>query len=55
MEGMKRDQAYLGLIDALDWVLEKSVDDSNSFEDSTQFLQHLLVNNNLYTEQYVRI
>lgn len=51
LSNMKKDQAYLGLIENLDWVLEKSLDKSNTFNDACGFLQ-FIVANNLYTEGY---
>ena len=48
---MKKDQAYLGLIENLDWVLEKSSDKSNTFNDACGFVRYIVANN-LYTEGY---
>merc|ERR1712029_711257 len=46
---MAKDQAYLGLSDAIEWVQTKASDDSNTFNDTPKFLEYL-VSNNLYTE-----
>ena len=51
LNNMKKDQAYLGLIENLDWVLEKSLDKSNTFNDACGFVR-FIVANNLYTEGY---
>lgn len=51
LANMKKDQAYLGLIENLDWVLEKSRDSCNNFNDACSFIQ-FIVGNNLYTEGY---
>ena len=51
LTNMKKDQAYLGLIENLDWVLEKSKDSCNNFNDACNFVQ-FIVGNNLYTEGY---
>ena len=51
LTSMKKDQAYLGLIENLDWVLEKSLDQSNTFNDACGFVR-FIVANNLYTEGY---
>ena len=48
---MKKDQAYLGIVESLDWVVEKSTDHSNTFYDAGNFVQ-FIVANNLYTEEY---
>ena len=49
---MSKDQAYLGLSDAIDWVKTKASDDTNTFNDTSKFLEYL-ASNNLYTERYV--
>ena len=51
LASMKKDQAYLGLADILDWVLEKSSDETNTFNDACNFVQRIVANN-LYTEGY---
>ena len=51
LTSMKKDQAYLGLIENVDWVLEKSLDQSNTFNDACGFLR-FIVASNLYTEGY---
>ena len=51
LANMKQQQCYLGLAEILDWVLEKSADESNTFNDACDFV-HFVVANNLYTEGY---
>ena len=51
LSNMRKDQAYLGLTENLDWVLEKSADKCNDFNDACGFVQ-FIVGNNLYTEGY---
>ena len=51
LTNMKKDQAYLGIVESLDWVVEKSTDHSNTFYDAGNFVQ-FIVANNLYTEEY---
>ena len=51
LASMKKDQAYLGLLEILDWVLERTSEESNTFNDACNFI-HYIVANNLYTEGY---
>ena len=52
LEGLRQTQAYLGLVDMLDWVLTMTHDCGNTFEATQQFIEYLVVDN-MYTENYL--
>ena len=49
---MRQAQAYLGLIDNLDWVISMTSDPANNFDAATKFVEFLVVDN-LYTENFL--
>ena len=52
LEGLRQTQAYLGLVDMLDWVVTMTNDRRNTFEAAQQFIEYLVVDN-IYTENYL--
>lgn len=52
LQGLTQNQAYLGLVDMIDWVLKKTSDARNTFDDVEGFLAYLVADN-LYTEKYL--
>ncbi len=52
LEGLRQTQAYLGLVDMLEWVLKMTNDRRNTFEAAQQFIEYLVVDN-IYTENYL--
>jgi len=52
LEGLRQTQAYLGLIDNLDWVLSMTSERSNNFDAATKFVEFLVVDN-LYTDNFL--
>ena len=52
LESLRQAQAYLGLIDNLDWVFSMTSDPANNFDAATKFVEFLVVDN-LYTENFL--
>ena len=52
LESLRQAQAYLGLIDNLDWVISMTSDPANNFDAATKFVEFLVVDN-LYTENFL--
>ena len=52
LQGLRQTQAYLGLLDMLDWVLTMTHDRRNTFEATQQFIEYLVVDN-IYTENFL--
>ncbi len=52
LESLRQTQAYLGLVDMLDWVLKMTADRRNAFEATQQFIEYLVVDN-MYTENFL--
>ena len=52
LEGLRQTQAYLGLVDMLEWVLKMTADPRNAFEATQQFIEYLVVDN-MYTENFL--
>ena len=45
LESLRQAQAYLGLIDNLDWVISMTSDPANNFDAATKFVEFLVVDN----------
>ena len=53
LRSLSQNQAYFGLQEQIEWVLEKAASKANTFDDCESFLA-LLVADNLYTDRFLQ-